>query len=417
MKVLIIAHKVPYPPRGGATLRNFNLLKECSANNEIHLITFTQEPYLRDPNELQKSIDGLKQYCKHVEVFRIPTDNSKLKWYLLLFFNLFSLMPYSTRRFWSSDMAKAIKRHLKEYSFDVIEIGTIALFPYARLAPGLPKLLIHHNVESELLFRRSKTAGNPLAKIFLALQAYKLKRLEKKALRSFEYHTAVSERDKNVLEKLAPEASISVIDNGVDTDFFRPSDLPVEPDTLVYAGSMSWYPNAEAMLYFAREIWPRLKADVPSIKMNLIGSHAPQELVHFSKKDANFRLHGFVDDVRPYILNTAVYIVPITVGGGTRLKILDAMAMGKAIVSTSIGCEGIKTTDGENIMIADDPDEFCRKIQLLFSDENLRKRLGAKARLTAEEHYSWKKIAPRLDDIYRYLGERYKTGSNARTSN
>lgn len=408
MKILIIAHKVPYPPRGGATLRNFNLMKECSEANEIHLMTFTQEPYLRDPAELRKSIDGLKQYCKHVEVFRIPSDDNKLKWYLLLFLNLFSLMPYSVWRFRSPKMIRAIKDHLKKHSFDLIEIGTIALVQYARLAPDLPKLLIHHNVESELLYRRSKGAGNWLTRIYLALQAYKLRRLEKMALKSFDHHTAVSERDKDVLKKSCPGADITVIDNGVDTDYFVPSDQPVNPNTLVYAGSMLWYPNAEAMIYFAKEIWPRLKKSVPSITMNLVGSNPPKELVELGQKDSNFKLYGFVDDVRPYVLNSAVYIVPITVGGGTRLKILDAMAMGKAIVSTSIGCEGIKTVDGENIMIADSPEQFCQKILSVLNDENLRKCLGAKARQTAEEHYSWKKIAPRLNDIYNRLGEKHR---------
>jgi glycosyltransferase involved in cell wall biosynthesis len=411
MKILIIAHKVPFPPRGGATLRNFNLLKECADNNEIHLFAFTQEPYLRDPAELRKSVETLKRYCKHVEVFRIPTDGHRLRWYLLLFFNTFSLTPYSAWRFRSNKMIEAIKMHLKQQTFDLVEIGTIALADYADLTPDLPKLLIHHNVESELLYRRANTAGNLLARAYLSWQADKLRRFEKKALSSFDHHTVVSERDKNVLAKSNSAADITVIDNGVDTDYFRPSDQTIEPDTLVYAGSMSWYPNAEAMLYFAREIWPLLRNEVPSIVMNVIGSHAPKGLIEVGKRDSNFKLHGFVDDVRPIIHKAGVYVVPITVGGGTRLKILDAMAMGKAIVSTSIGCEGIRTRHGENILIADDPKEFCREIVRLLNDENLRRRLGTNARKTAEEYYSWKKIAPRLNEIYRFLGEKRSNGN------
>ena len=410
MKVLIIAHKNPNPPRGGATLRNFNLMKECSRNHELHLITFTQEPYLRDPEKMQESIEGLRKYCKHVEVFKIPTNSNRFSWYLLLFLNLFSLQPYSVWWFWSPKLKRAIQEHLRKHSFDLVEIGTIAHMQYAKLAPDLPKLLIHHNVESELLYRRSRTAKGLLARTYLWYQAYKLRRLEKKAFEVFDYHTVVSMRDKKTLLEIGPGANIEVVDNGVDTDFFTPSDGPVEPYTIVYVGSLGWYPNAEAMIYFSREIWPLLKREIPSIKLNLVGDGPPKELVEFGKKDPAFRLLGLVDDVRPYILKSAVYVVPITVGGGTRLKILDAMALGKAIVSTSIGCEGINTIDGENIMIADTPREFVEKIARLFCDEGLRRRLGARARETAVEYYSWKKIAPKLERIYELLGNMKKTG-------
>jgi len=263
MRILIVAHKVPYPPMGGGTLRNFNLLKECSKNNEIHLITFTQEPYLRDPKKLQESIEELKKYCKEVKVFRIPTDKSKIRWYALLFFNLFSLTPYSVWRFWSKDMIKAVKKQLQMYSFNLVEIACISLINYTRLTPYLPKLLVHQNIESQLLFRRSKVEKGWLAKVYLAIQAIKLRRMEKKACKIFDYHTTVSELDKATLHRFCPSAKIAVVDNGVDTDYFKSQGSPINGNTLVYAGGMSWYPNANAMLYFAREIWPLLKKEIP----------------------------------------------------------------------------------------------------------------------------------------------------------
>lgn len=403
MRILIIAHKVPYPPRGGATLRNFNLLKECSKTHKIHLITFTQEPYLRDPDKLEASIEGLKQYCEEVKVFKIPTDGKRLRWLLMLFFNLFSPLPYSVSRFWSRGMVSAVRESVAKNSFDVVEIGTIALVKYASLAPGIPKLLIHHNIESMLLKRRSRTEKNPLAKAYLALQAYKLKRLERKACEFIDAHTTVSELDKQILLQSCPRINATVVDNGVDTDYFQPSSIATTPNSLVYAGSMNWYPNAEAMIYFVRDIWPIIINKLPDIEMNLIGADPPQILVEHSKRDTNFKIYGFVDDVRPYIRSTAAYIVPITVGGGTRLKILDAMAMGKAIVSTSIGCEGIDVKDGENILIADTPEEFAEKTMAVLGDEALRKRLGDAARKTAEQKYSWTHIAPRLNEVYAKL--------------
>jgi len=403
MKILIIAHKLPYPPRGGATLRNYNLLKECSRENEIHLLTFTQEPYLRDPLQRAKSIEGLKKYCKTVKVFDIPTDKSRLAWIFLLFFNIFTSTPYSCWRFYSRKMKNAIKESLLKNRFDLIEIGTVSLLKYARLAPDLPKLLIHHNIESQLLYRRSNTADNLFVRLYLKLQAHKLKRLEKWASVHIDHHTTVSDLDKETITEYCPNIKATTIENGVDTDFFVPETSSEEENSLVYAGSMEWYPNRDAMLYFINKIWPILKHKLADIKMNLIGANPPSELIDFSKREPNFRLHGFVDDVRPYVHNSAVYIVPITVGGGTRLKIVDAMAMGKAIVSTSIGCEGIKVKHGENIIIADNPGDFATSIIELLADRELRLRLGQSARETAIMNYSWKLIAPKLNNIYKEL--------------
>ena len=405
MRILLIAHKVPYPPRGGATLRNFNLLKECSRDVEIHFVAFTQEPYLRDPAKLNESIEVLKQYCRDVKVFTIPTDKSKLSWYALLLLNLFSPTPYSCWRFWSKEMAREVKRQLARFEFDAVEIGCISLFKFKRLVGSLPKLIIHHNVESQLLFRRARAEKRPWAKAYLALQASKLRRLEEKSARIFEYHTTVSELDKETLLGISPDFKIQVVENGTDPDFFKPLDLSGEADTLVFAGGMSWYPNSQAMIYFANEIWPLIKKEVPGIRMNLVGGNPPAELIAFGKGEPAFKVWGMVDDVRPLIDQAAVYVVPIMVGGGTRLKILDAMAMGKAIVSTSIGCEGIEVADGHNIMIADDPEAFAASTVQLLRDPQLRCRLGENARRTAIERYSWKSIAPKLLRVYTHLAE------------
>ena len=417
MKILIIAHKMPYPPRGGATLRNYNLLKECAKENEIHLLTFTQEPYLRDPAKMQASIDHLKGFCREVQVFKIPTDRSRISWYLLLLLNIFSPTPYSVWRFWSRKMVRAIKQQLKQYEFDGVEIGCISLVRYARLMPHLPKLMIHHNIESQLLFRRSKTAGNFLARLYLALQARKVKRLEKIASRQFDHHTTVSKLDKKTLLDLCPGINVTVVDNGVDTDYFTPSAEPPDRNTLVFAGAMAWYPNADAMIYFAREIWPLLKRDFPEIKINLVGASPPPELTELNRNDPAFRLLGFVDDVRPYVSQAAVYVVPITVGGGTRLKILDAMAMGKAIVSTSIGCEGISVADGREIIIADSPEVFAAKIGQLLHDPDLACKIGENARKTVMSTYSWKKIAPELTSVYAKLARIKRQRNQDATAN
>jgi glycosyltransferase involved in cell wall biosynthesis len=400
MRILIVAHKVPYPPCGGATERNYNLLKECSQSHRIHLITFTQEPYLRDPERLRASIEHLRRYCEEVRVFRIPTDGKRLRWLLLLFFNLFSPAPYSAWRFRSGEMAAAISESLRLHKFDIMEIGTIALLKYSDLAPNLPKLLVHHNIESVLLGLRSRHEKNPLTKLYLALQARKLRRLEKQAGRKIRHHTTVSELDKRILLEICPGIEVSVVDNGTDLDYFRPSDLPVKPDSLIFVGEMSWYANAQAMIFFYKEIMPILRREVSELEMNLVGANPPRELIDYGNRDPQFMVRGFVDDIRQYVHSAAVFVVPLKIGGGTRLKILDALAMGKAVVSTSVGCEGLHLKEDEDIFVADDPVDFAGKILMLLKDNNLRKRVEMSARKTVEERYSWEKIAGRLNKTY-----------------
>ena len=406
MKILLISHLIPYPPRGGCSLRNYNLIKECSRNHEIYMVSFYRKTHVRGDISLDDSIREMKKYCKDVKVFKIPSEHNRLLWYLMLILNLFSLAPYSAWMYHSSAMIKAVKNMIKQYKFDVMEIGEIGLLKYARYAPSIPKVLVHHNIESQLLFRRSRAAKNPLAKLYLAIQAYKLKRYERLAGDNIDYHTTVSQIDKETLLRINSKANIAVIPNGVDTEYFKPMDIPIEKNNLVFVGGMSWLPNLDAMVYFKDEIWPLLKARVPDIKMTVIGAGPSRELINYSKRDPMFQVKGFVDDVRPFIAKAAVYVVPIRIGGGTRLKILDAMAMGKAIVSMSIGCEGIEAVDGKDIIVADEPEVFAEKIIALLTDEQRRQSIEKSARQNVENKYAWGKIGPHLEDVYYKLAKK-----------
>jgi sugar transferase (PEP-CTERM/EpsH1 system associated) len=403
MRILLIAHLLPYPPHFGCSLRNFNLIRECAKNHDIHLLTFYQKAHLDGSTDLRSNIEEMKKYCKVVKVFEIPTDGRNLAWYSLLFLNLLSPTPYSAWKFHSGAMVRAVREHAASHSFDLVEIGTIALADYAKLVPDLPRLMVHHNIESELLLRRSKNVKGILAKAYLALQGHKLRRFERKACSFFDHHTTVSERDRRTLQEIHPDTKATVVPNGVDTDYFKPVDAAVDENNLVFIGSLSWYPNADAMVCLMRDIWHLIKAKAPNVSMNVIGKLPSKEIKEFSRSHPSFKALGFVEDVRPYVAEAAVYVVPIRVGGGTRLKILDALAMGKAIVSTTVGCEGIDVTDGKDIVIADKPGEFAERTVELMHNRHLREKLGRNARRTAEDVYSWEKIAPKLEQVYEEL--------------
>lgn len=398
MKILIISHFIPYPPHGGALQRNFNLLKETAKNHDICLLTFTQRVLLPDRRKIVDSVKIVSQYCKLIKIFKIPTDYNRIKWYLLLFFNLFSLTPYSVWRYRSPAMIREMKKQLSEEHFDLIQIDTIALAQYAMLATDLPKILVHQNVESSLLLRRSANEKNPLVKLYLFLQGKKLRRYERKVAPNFDINITVSERDKLYFEKVTPQARFEVVPNATDTEYFKPQ-RNVRSKDLIFAGGLTWYPNKDAMLYFCNEIFPLIKKKLSGVKMNIIGRYPPREVQRLATNDSDINLLGYVKDVRAHIAEAAVYVVPIRVGGGTRIKVLDAMAMGKAIVSTSIGAEGLDVEDGKNILIADDPQEFADKTVEVLTTPALRQRLEQYARETVKK-YSWETITPRLQRIY-----------------
>jgi glycosyltransferase involved in cell wall biosynthesis len=403
MKILLITHLLPYPPRGGCSLRNFNLIRQASRKHDIHLLTFFQRAHLSESSDIELNAGEMRKYCSRVEVFEIPIDSNPIGWYALLAANLISPTPYSPWKFRSRSMADAVKKHIAENDYDLVEIGTIALAEYRKISNDIPCLLVHHNIESELLMRRAQSLTNPLASWYVALQGKKLHKYEAAACQSFDFHTTVSDRDAKILRDMRPDVRVAVVPNGVDTEYFKPGSGGEIDSRLVFVGGMGWYPNRDAMQFLIQEIWHLIEREVSDVTMTLIGKQPSKGIVEFSARHPGFKCLGFIDDVRPHIDEAAVYIVPLRVGGGTRLKILDAMAMGKAIVSTSIGCEGIDVTDGENIIIANTPTEIAQAVVRLFEDREERARLGKNARETAERLYSWEKIYPKLEAVYQQL--------------
>jgi len=402
VKILVISHFIPYPPHGGSFQRNYNLLKEASRHNSVDFLALVPRLFHPSDKELNEAVQALKQLCAEVRVFRIRTDYSRLHWYSLLFRNSFSLSPYSVWRFHSREMIDAIREQLSKTKYDLIQIDTIALAPYAKLCPDIPNILVHQNVESTLMLRRAKNEKNPVTRLYLYLQGRKLRRFESHMLECFSAHVMVSELDKVELSQLADGARIEVIPNGTDTEYFKPTGSASSHE-LIFTGGMTWYPNKDAMIFFCRDVYPLIKERVPDVSMNVVGMAPPDEVAQMAKTDSSIRISGYVDDVRSHIARAAVYVVPIRVGGGTRLKILDAFACGKAVVSTTIGCEGLAVTSGHDILVGDTPREFADQVIRALTDQNLRTSLEQNARKLVEDKYSWSQIGRIQEAIYQSL--------------
>ena len=405
MNILWLSHMVPYPPKGGMLQRSYNLLKEASKYHNIYLLAFNQSNLLKTfypdiETGLAEAEKVLSDHCKALKILPIPSESSRLARFSLLFKGLLPFKTYTVSWLDSKLFRETLLSWLNKYQFDLTHFDTISFAPYIKYLPHTCNILNHHNIESHMMLRRTSLEKNILKKFYFWQEGIKLKHYETKMCPKFDHHIACSELDIERLKSHVPDISADEVPNGVDLEYFTPDTQAQTENSLIFAGGLSWYPNRDAMLFFANEIWPLLKNEIPGVTMNVVGSHPPDELLALAKTDPNFIVHGFVDDVRPYINQAAVYVCPIRDGGGTKLKILDALSMQKALVADPRACEGIAVIDNENVLLATDPGDYVLKIKSLLEDKNTRLKLGASGRKLIEDKYSYESIGKNLSQIY-----------------
>lgn len=408
MKILWLSHLLPFPSQGGGVLqRSANLIKTVANVHDVTLLAFNQKNILRMFNpdlnvSLSLALNEINKYCKQVKVVDIECDEKYAGKFRLALSSLFSRLPYSIRWLSSDVYKKILNELLADNSYDVIWFDTISLAQY-NLTTKMDcplKILNHHNIESDMMFRRATKENNFLKKLYYQIEAYKLKHYEKNEVCKFDVNVTCSPLDSKRIEYIAPGVVTHVISNGVDTEFFLPdSTIAPDPYTLVFIGGMSWYPNRDAMLFFARQIWPLLKEKIPSIKMNVVGESPPQELLDLAKVDRNYHVHGFVDDVKKYFNQAGIYVCPISDGGGTKLKILDALAMGKPIVANPVACEGIEVIDGKNVYFAEKAEEYVNRIHELVNNPTIRLEMERQNRQLILDKYSYRVIGCNLLEL------------------
>lgn len=397
MNILFLSTRSPYPLISGHSLRTYHILKGAAQEHDVTLVTFAQHP----EHELKtENLEHLRGFCKAVYPFRIPADMSRATLFLALLRNLFSGLPFVAHKYDAPEMRKKIRDILANERIDLVHVDLLPLAVYLDEFPSLPKILVNHNVESVRLRRWFETERNPLKKLFLGYQWLKLRAFERNAMNRFNCCVTVSETDRELLRGMGVEKPMVVVPNGTDTSSFKPSGKPVTPNTVLWFGHMDVHTNRDAVLYFWNDIYPVLRERRPDVSVSFVGTSPPAGITEAARRNPRLKATGFVDDIRPYVDEAAVVIVPIRIGSGTRLKILDAMAMGKVIVSTTVGCEGLAVTDGKNIAIADTPLEFVERIETLLSDETARRSIAENARKLAET-YDWSIINELQKDAYR----------------
>ena len=397
MNILFLSTRSPYPLISGHSLRTYHILKGAAQNHKVTLVTFVQLP----EHELkEENLNHLRSFCKAVYPFDIPVDGSRLKLSAELFLNLFSSAPFVAQKYDAPGMRQRIRDIIKTEKIDLVHVDLLPLSVYINEFQNLPKILVNHNVESVRLYRWFKTEPNPAKKAFLGLQWLKLRSFERESMEKFDACVVVSEKDKELLTGMGVRNKLFVVPNGTDTEFFRPNGCKVVDDSVIWLGHMDVHTNRDAVLYFWRDIYPVLRKKYPKVRMTFTGTAPPREIEEAAKTDSQVEVTGFVEDIRPYIDKAAVMVVPIRIGSGTRLKILDAMAMGKAIVSTSVGCEGLNVGNGKNILIADNPEDFANQVVSLLKDPDKRRNVEQSAVKLSKE-YDWRLIKELQEIVYQ----------------
>lgn len=404
MNILWISHLLPYPPQGGVMQRSYNLIKEVAEENGVYLLAFNQKRWLPNNEKVEKAVKEFMLFCSKVEVFELPSDKSISAWYLLVLKSLFSKQPYTVNWTISKKMEKKIKEYFRKYRIDLIHCDTIGLAEYIKDLRGITKVINHHNIESQMMLRRAKKENNLLKKLYFYIEGIKIRRYEKKMCPLFNINVVVSDLDKERLQSFLPGLETEVVSNGVDIDYFQPQKINSFPHDIIFSASMDWYPNEDAVMYFLKDIWPSVKKKYPDATFTIVGRNPSNQIKILTNDDSSLNLTGYVDDVRPFIDKAGVYVCPIRDGGGTKLKLLDAMAMGKAIVTTSLGAEGLEVKDEKHVLISDNATHFASQIFRLFETPGLKEHLGKNARQLVIDKYSWEIIGRKLNNIYSSLG-------------
>lgn len=396
LRVLVLDEGIPYPPNAGKSSRTWNLLRRLALRHSVCLLCYGHPDAPATQEASDAGID--------LRLVKPKANPQGFGLYLRLFLNAFSRFPFSVAKHYSHAFQKRFDEVLKEDSWDLIQCEWT---PYARFitrAPKAPVLMATQNVESQIWARRAKHSRSPLTKMFFRMQQWKMLRFEKQALLRASAATVVSNLELLTLRNWGVR-NVGLIPNGVDLGLIRPSLQTEREDELLFLASLDWYPNLDALSYFIKNILPVVRARRPNVILRIVGRKPPKSVTKRYSGLAGIDFVGEVEEVQSHLGRAAVVIVPLRIGGGSRIKILEALAAGKAVISTAIGAEGLDVISGEHLLIADSPAAFAEGIEELLASVQLRRRLGNSGRKLVTERYGWDQIANQLESVWYDVAE------------
>ncbi len=397
LRILQLCNRVPYPPADGGTIAVIALLKHFAAHTEnFHVLALNT---LKHKADIDKIPARISKNASLKSVF-IDTSLSPFK----AFFNLFSNYPYQVERFYSEEFNRELILLLQREKFDIVHFESLFMTPYFETVRKYHHgkcIYRAHNIEFKIWERLLPSISNPLKKWYLGIQTSRLRKLEIEILNKFDAIVAITEEDKIGMQKTGANIPIHITPFGID-----PNEYPFAPSknkipVLYHLGDLIWRPNAEGLRWFLENCWDKLVKEIPDIKFRIGGRHIP-ECIRI-KGNNNLIVEGEVVDAKKFIAQNDILIVPLQSGGGMRVKIIEAMSMGKTVISTSIGAEGIAYTEGENILIANTAEEFMQQIIKCLSNPGSCSVLGEAARKLTTSKYNNEVLGNGLLEFYERL--------------
>jgi len=397
LKILFLSNRSPLPIIDGHTRRTYNILKGLAESHAVHFVSLYEIQDELDVNNVQL----LESFCEKVEFYPAPSKSFCFQMVARLLRSLISADPYTIWRHYSSAYHKRVKQLINTGNYEIVHCDNLPVAYTVRHIKSVYRSITDHDVSYIKCARMAIESKNLFLKVFMYYEAFKLRNLEKQVLQLYDLGIVVSEIDKIKLLEICPEGNLLVIENGVDTTAFIPgTDTDIDNNTIVWVGGFKHFSNESAVHYFLSDIYPKIKNIFPEIRFNVIGDGISKRLDKLISSDSSICYLGFVEDPLPYIQNSAIFVVPIISGSGTRLKLLEAMSVGKAAVTTAVGCEGIEGIDGIHFVVANTPFEFASAVAMLLNDVNYRRKLEMNARYLMEKQYDWKIITNKLVNVY-----------------
>jgi glycosyltransferase involved in cell wall biosynthesis len=386
MRILFLSRWYPFPADNGSKIRIFNLIKQLASENELALISFTE-----DDVDVRR-IESLRQFCRSVDVvpyrhFRPGTAKAAL--------GLFSTRPRSVVDSFSAPMRDKVEQAVAQSSFDAVIASQNDMAPYGLYARGVPRLL--EEVEISIYREQARREVRPMRRLRKQMMWSKWRRYFGALIRKYDGCTVVSQPEVEPVHLAAPGYEpIAVIPNGADVERFTGDFGRPQPNTIVYTGALTYYVNLDAMKFFIGEVLPRVQAEVPEVRLRLAGRMDGVPVDDLPKNPA-VEFVGHLSDIRPFVTSGWLSIVPERVGGGTRIKVLESMALGTPVVATEWATIGLTTTDGRDILASDDPGRLAELVVRVLRDPDLRQSLSAAGRQTIEGRYDWRVVGRELN--------------------
>jgi sugar transferase (PEP-CTERM/EpsH1 system associated) len=385
--VLVVSAHFPYPPRWGFATRVYQLMREIASRHDATLLCYAA------PGD--ENVELVRQEFP-VEVVERKPESTVAKRFSQAR-SLASRIPYDCYTTHSREMQQAIDRLFAERDFDIVQLESTLLMPF-RFPDGTRIVLDEHNVDYEVYARMHETETSLLRKMFYRDQERRFRRYEQRSWQGVAACVATSEREAEIMRRHAPDTFVAAVPNGVDVDYFQPDDTPVEPRTLVFNGVLDYRPNIDGVNFLVDEVLPLVRERFPDVRLTVVGRGPASEVKALERRGVEAT--GEVPDVRPYLRGAAVVVVPIRMGSGTRLKVVEALSLAKPVVSTTLGCEGVDVHDREHLLIGDTAPAFAAQVERLFDDAEAGERLGRAGRELMERQYSWEYAGRLLEEVY-----------------